>query len=132
MDVVTNDRVVTTGSRKDDHTLIIIKRNDDPDEYEDDETIYEYSALRVANKSLTGTLARHLERHPDMEILLRITYTPNSMNLWTRVKNELSKGKNKKIDVVHCNFNLHNGYTERKLISRIKQIHRERFDTDDV
>ncbi len=97
IDIISNDRVVSTGNPKDRHMLVIIKNNDDPEEYDDDEEIYEYHALRVMEKSYKSRLTEHIARHPNMEIISTIPYSPNSMNLWTRYKNKFGKGKKKKI-----------------------------------
>lgn len=113
--------------KKDDHMLIIIKNNDDPDEYEDE---YKYHALRVMTGSLNARVSAHKELHPDMEILMTINYSPNSINLWKRIRKNLGTGRNKKIDIDHCQFNLQNNYSIRNLIRDIQDIHNERFDED--
>ncbi|AVL94203.1 putative KilA-N domain-containing protein [Megavirus vitis] len=128
IDVISNDRVVK-GRSSDDHMFVIVKNNDDPNEYDDDEDIYEYSAFRLMKKSYKIRMSEHLERHPDMEIVLKISHSPNSMNLWNRIKTKLGK---KKITYSGCNFNLENDYTENKLVRDIKKIHNERLDTDDI
>ncbi|ANB51039.1 hypothetical protein [Powai lake megavirus] len=145
IDVISNDRVVK-GRSSDDHMFVIVKNNDDPNEYDDDEDIYEYSAFRLMKKSykirmshwdsselckqcLHNRRSEHLERHPEMEIVLKISHSPNSMNLWNRIKTKLGK---KKITYSGCNFNLENDYTENKLVRDIKKIHNERLDTDDI
>nr|WBF70308.1 ankyrin repeat protein [Megavirus caiporensis] len=128
IDVISNDRVVK-GRSSDDHMFVIVKNNDDPTEYDDDEDIYEYSAFRLMKKSYKIRMSEHLERHPEMEIVLKISHSPNSMNLWNRIKTKLGK---KKITYSGCNFNLENDYTENKLVRDIKKIHNERLDTDDI
>ncbi|AGD92862.1 putative KilA-N domain-containing protein [Megavirus lba] len=128
IDVISNDRVVK-GRSSDDHMFVIVKNNDDPNEYDEDEDIYEYSAFRLMKKSYKIRMSEHLERHPDMEIVLKISHSPNSMNLWNRIKTKLGK---KKITYSGCNFNLENDYTENKLVRDIKKIHNERLDTDDI
>ncbi|AZL89569.1 KilA-N domain-containing protein [Megavirus baoshan] len=128
IDVISNDRVVK-GRSSDDHMFVIVKNNDDPNEYDEDEDIYEYSAFRLMKKSYKIRMSEHLERHPDMEIVLKISHSPNSMNLWNRIKTKLGK---KKITYSGCNFNLDNDYTENKLVRDIKKIHNERLDTDDI
>ena len=153
IDVINNDKVVSTGLRKarprfsnrleksavrtffltgnkkDIHRLVIIKNNDDPDDYDDDETIYEYHALRVMTKSYKSRLLAHKANHSNMKVIMIVHYSPNSMNLWTRIKQELIKKK--KIDVANCKFNLSDGYSKKKLIRDIQRIHNERFDEFD-
>ncbi len=128
LDTVTNDRVVPTYNKRDTHMLIIIKNNADPDEYDDDEIIYDYYVLRVMKKSYSTRLNEHLDRYPEMEIKLKISFSPNSMNLWNRVKKKLRK----KLDTSRCGFNLKKGLTEKQLIKTIQKIHNERFDTEDI
>nr|WBF70376.1 SET domain protein [Megavirus caiporensis] len=128
IDVISNDRVVK-GRSSDDHMFVIVKNNDDPNEYDEDEDIYEYSAFRLMKKSYKIRMSEHLERHPEMEIVLKISHSPNSMNLWNRIKTKLGK---KKITYSGCNFNLEDDYTENKLVRDIKKIHNERLDTDDI
>ncbi|AEQ33377.1 KilA-N and DUF3627 domain-containing protein [Megavirus chiliensis] len=128
IDIISNDRVVK-GKSGDDHMFVIVKNNDDPEEYGDDDELYEYSAFRLMKKSYKIRMSEHLERHPEMEIVLKINHSPNSMNLWNRIKTKLGK---KKITYSGCNFNLENDYTENKLVRDIKKIHNERLDTDDI
>jgi|SRR5579872_881155 len=129
VDIISNDRVVPTTSRRNDHLLVIIKNNDDAEEYAEDEICYGYHALRVMNKSLNTRIANHKSRHPDMEILCEIAYSPNSMNLWNRIKDQLGKGKKRKLTIDHCKFNLRKKYTEEEMIDDIQAIHDERFDS---
>ncbi|BCS83770.1 hypothetical protein QLL95_gp0353 [Cotonvirus japonicus] len=126
--VISNDRVIE-GKRDDNHMFIIVKNNDDPDEYDEDEDIYEYTVFRFMKKCYKTRMSDHLERHPEMEIILRINYSPNSMSLWNRIKTKLGKNK---ITYSGCNFNIADKYSENKLIKDIKDIHNERLETDDI
>ena len=58
-----------------------------------------------------------------MDILLEIKYTPNSMNLWGRIKKELNR---KKIDVIWSRFKRLVEYSEKRMIREIQKIHDER------
>ncbi|UFX99905.1 KilA-N domain-containing protein [Megavirus baoshan] len=49
IDIISNDRVVK-GKSGDDHIFVIIKNNDDPEEYGDDDELYVYSAFRLMKK----------------------------------------------------------------------------------
>ena len=131
VDTISNDRVVSTGNPDDNHMLIIIKNNDNPEEYDDDEDIYEYHALRVMKKSHKQRLTAHKIRHPDMKVIMKILYSPNSINLWMRIKSKLSKGKNKKIICSNSKFNLRKKYTQKQLMADIHEIHNERLNYDD-
>jgi hypothetical protein len=42
VDIINNDRNVTTGSETDEYMLIIFKNNDDPEKYDEDTFLYEY------------------------------------------------------------------------------------------
>lgn len=130
IDVINNDRVVTTGDKNDEHTLAIIANNDDPEEYDDDETIYSYCVIRTMARSLNARIASHMDRHPNMRIIMKINYSPNAVNLWVRIRKELGLER-KKIIISHCSFNLKGRYSERRLIADIKKIHNERFDDID-
>ncbi|AGD93036.1 putative KilA-N domain-containing protein [Megavirus lba] len=132
VDFISNERVVSTGSSENEHMLVIIKNNDDPEEYEEDENIYQYHALRVMKRSYKTRLASHRARHPNMEILMRINYSPNSVNLWTRIKNNIASGKKRKIEASGSKFNFKRNYTEQQLKKDIMSIHNERLNTDDI
>lgn len=124
LDDVCNDRVVH-GKPSESHMLLVIKNNDDDDD--DAENIcYEYTIKRVMKKSHKQIVAEHNKRHPNMEILLRLDYSPNAINLWNRIKTELKS----KIKCSGCNVNLRKKYSERKFLKDIKNIHDERFDHD--
>ena len=114
-DDVCNYRVVE-GKKNENNMLFIIKNNDDGD--------YDYTVKRVMRKSACQGLADHKVRYPDMKILLRLDYSPNSMNLWHRIRDALDD----KIDCNRCKFNLKDDYTEDELIEDIMEIHNERFN----
>jgi hypothetical protein len=126
LDAVSNDRVIQ-GKKQDDHMLIIIKNNDDDNDDDDDDsdTIYDYHALRLMKKSYKQRLVEHQIRHPNMEILMKINYSPNSMRLWNLIRDNV-----KKIEVSGNKFNLKHKYGEQSLIKDIKRIHDERFNLD--
>lgn len=132
IDVISNERVVSTEDPEYDHIFVLIKNNDDPNDYDEDKIIYDYYVLRVMRKCYKQRLMEHKARHPDMKVILKITYSPNSVNLWLRVKKKLGKGKGKdrKISYNGCKFNLKNKYSEKKLIRDITKIHNERLDHD--
>ena len=93
--------------------LVIIKNNNDPDEYDDDEEIYEYHALQLMRKSYKQQMTDYYNWHPNMEILLKINYSPNSMNLWNHIKTQLKK----KTNISGCKINLEKKNSENKFIS---------------
>lgn len=123
LDEICNYRVVP-GESCDDHMLLVIKNNINYDEYDDDEEIYDYHIKRLMKKNCHVKLNEYRERFPDMEILLRIDYSPNAVNLWIRVKKELRS----KIEYCGCNVNLKKGYSENRFIRDILKIHNKRFD----
>ena len=125
LDTRSNDYVVS-GPSASQHILSIVKTNEvakiiKGKKYKPS---YDYIAMRVMKKSYKCTLKRLKSEYPDMEILLEIKYTPNSMNLWARVKKKLSKH----ILVSGSRFNRVIGYPENRLIRDIKTIHRERYE----
>ena len=128
LSTVVDARVVPTSNHRDNNMLVIIKNNDDPEDYSDYEVIYEYYCMRIMVASYNTSIAKHRQRHPNMEILMKLSYSPNSINLFKRVKDGLKN----KIDFTKCSFNLREGYTEEKLLKAIKKIHDERLNTDDI
>lgn len=130
---ISNDKVISTSNSKDINMFLLIKNNDDLKEYNEDTILYEYHVLRVMKKSCKIRLINHKNRHPNMEIIMKISFSPNSMNLWTRIKKRLGMGKNRKIDYDNCKFNLHKkNYSQENLINDIKEIHNERFNYEDI
>jgi hypothetical protein len=129
---ISNERVPQSGNPKHEHMLVIIKNNDDPDEYDEDDDIYDYHVLRVMKKSYDNLVAKHIERHPDMVIVLKISYSPNSIHLWNMIKEKLAVGKKKKINLSGCKFNLVNNYTEKQFKKDIIGIHNERLEYDEI
>lgn len=130
VETISNDRVVSTGNVMDEHMLIIVKNNDDPEEYDEDDELFDYQVLRVMKKSYKSRIFAHKARHPEMQIVLKLTYSPNSMNLWTRIKGKLGFGRKRKLDISHCKFNLRGKYSEDDLINDVKEIHNERFNSE--
>lgn len=134
LDVISNDRVVSTKNPNYENGIVVIKNNDDPADYDKGETIYEYSVSRIMKQSYKQKMAMHKASHPNMKVIMRIPYSPNSINLWLRIKQNLGKGKGKGKKIIYngCKFNLKDGYTEKRLIRDIKKIHNERLDYDVV
>lgn len=62
-----------------------------------------------------------------MRVIFKIEYTPNSINLWTRVRDDLKKRGN--IEVKGSNFNLLGDYTEKRMLRAVQRTHDERLDT---
>ena len=135
LDGACNERVPSIGKKKYDHMLVIIKNNDnntdDSDETDDDENIkYNYHALRVMKKSYKNIISKHRKRFPNMEFVLRINYSPNSINLWNKIRERLGAGRKKKINIFGCKFALLDDYTIEELVEDIRKIHNERYDYD--
>lgn len=124
--IVSNTRVVATDRPGDNNMFIVMKNNPDPDDYEEGETFYPYSFARVLKSGYIEKMKNHSIKYPHMKIALKINYTPNSVNLGHRIKNNL-KGK---IICKGCNVTLKKGYTEKKFIEDITTIHDERLDVD--
>ena len=130
IDLINNNKVVLTGKNKDQYRLIIIKLNRDPEDYDDGDTFFEYTALNVMSMSLKKRMVGYSQRYPEMEILMEIEYSPHLLNLWHQIKSQLGSGKNNKIFIKGCKFNLIKKYTEKKLVQDITKIHDERFVND--
>lgn len=124
LELISNDRVINSKDSNNQHKLIIIKNNSE-------ESDYEYTVLRILNKSYNIRLMNHKYRYPKMKILTIIKYSPNSINLWIRIKDTLTS-KPKKITVCNNKFNLVNKYSEKDLIRDINKIHNERLDVTNL
>lgn len=121
---IANARVVSTGNPNDRNMLVIIRNNDDPE----DENVHQYHVLRVLKKSYNSEMSRQLLKHPDLELVMTIDYSPSSINLWQRVRKDLGSGRKKKIAIHKCDFDLCENYTEEKLMRDIVKIHNERLN----
>ncbi|AKI80672.1 kila N-domain-containing protein [Acanthamoeba polyphaga mimivirus] len=124
---VVKERVPYSDEPKIEHQLIIMKNNDKPvkpKKGESPKNIYDYTALRIMNKSKSATMNRYFKDHPDGETVLTIDYTPNAMHLWNQCKMELSEDKKiRQSETYSSSFNLRKGYSENKLKKDIKRIH---------
>lgn len=137
-----HDRVVSTGNSDDQCKFVLIKTNDkekkkniysddESDQSSDDEDpvkIYDYYVMRVLKKTYKFRIADFQKVYPKMEVIFEIKYSPNSINLWQRIKNKLGKGRKKKIEYKNCNLNIIDpNYDQDDLIKDIKEIHKERI-----
>ena len=100
---ISNDRVVGTGNDLDTSMFVLIKNYDDISEYDENKIIYDYHVLRVMKKSYETRIKQYYASHPNMKVILKIYYSPNSVNLWHRVKISLKKNL---INLLGCKFNL--------------------------
>ena len=140
---IKSDNYVVEGNPNTRHILVIIKTNELPHKLRNkkgkfirdvnDKVLmkypqFDYIALRVMKKSYKSRINSIKKEFPDMDILLEIKYTPNSMNLWGRIKKELNR---KKIAVTGSRFKRLVGYSEKRMIREIQKIHDERFEYDD-
>ena len=132
---IKSDNYVVEGNPNTRHILVIIKTNELPKKIKNKKgrTItsipqFDYIALRVMKKSYKSRINSIKKEFPDMDILLEIKYTLNSMNLWGRIKKELNR---KKIAVTGSRFKRLVGYSEKRMIREIQKIHDERFEYDD-
>ncbi|EJN40495.1 KilA N-terminal domain-containing protein [Acanthamoeba polyphaga mimivirus] len=128
---VVKERVPYSDEPKIEHQFIIMKNNDEPikpKKGESPKKIYDYTALRIMNKSKSSTMNRYFKDHPDGETILTIDYTPNAMHLWNQCKKELIEDdKIKSSGTSSSSFNLKKGYSENKLKKDIKRIHNLRL-----
>jgi len=133
LDIVANDRVIHTGKMNDESVVYIMRTNDIP--VRDKKTkkynkVYGYGVIRIAKKSLKSALSKFKENYPNMEIIKKIKYTPNSINLWTRIRDELrQRGK---IEGPGCKFNLINNFSESRMIRCVETIHDERLNIENM
>jgi hypothetical protein len=110
LDIATDDRVVKL---KDISTLeyVIILKTDDLEEK------YKYYCIRCQKRSITQRLAEKI----NYSEIKRIGYTPNSINLYNRIKEDLKDKLDRK-----CNrFNLKD-ITEEKFLRKIDKINNQK------
>ncbi|HSA76206.1 MAG TPA: KilA-N domain-containing protein [Nitrosarchaeum sp.] len=117
LDDVCNDRVVRPKSKGDVHSLIIVKTT---------ENKLMYHAIRRLRKDADNAVSRYMSAHEDSEVVLHINYTPNAINLFSRVKDRLSEEK--KIKYKGNDIKLRGKYTEDEFIEEMRSIHNERFE----
>ena len=121
------DNYVVDGKSGDRHILSVVKTNQKQNRKnckKNREILYDYVVMRVMKKCYKQRCKELREKYPNMEILSKIKYTPNSMNLWNRVRHEMGN----KITINGCRFNLKIGYTQRRMLRDINKIHDKRFD----
>ena len=73
---VVKERVPYSDEPKIEHQLIIMKNNDKPvkpKKGESPKNIYDYTALRIMNKSKSATMNRYFKDHPDGETVLTLS-----------------------------------------------------------
>jgi hypothetical protein len=111
LDNATDDRVIKPKDKSTFEYLIILKTND-PDE------LYKYYCIRCQKRAIPQRLA---EKENYYEIK-RIGYTPNSINLYNRIKEKL--GNN--LDRRNNRFNLKD-ISEQRFLRRIDKINEEKL-----
>ncbi|AEQ33322.1 DUF3627 domain-containing protein [Megavirus chiliensis] len=79
INVVVNERVPVSDEPKNEESFYIVKNND---KVKKNKQVYGYKAIRITNKSKSGTMSKYYKNHPNGEIILKIKYTPNAKHLW--------------------------------------------------
>lgn len=124
-----NDKLdICCDNANQDFQFVIIKNNNDPDNYdEDDEDMnYDYTIFRGMYHRFKSMIAYHNKLHPAMEIIFNMPYNLDS-NLWSTIKEKIASKHNKKISITNCNINLIGSYTERQFMKDIKTIYNQTF-----
>ncbi|HSA76086.1 MAG TPA: KilA-N domain-containing protein [Nitrosarchaeum sp.] len=117
LDTICDDRVVRPKSSDDTHSLVVLKSDSEE---------YPYHAIRRLRKAVDSAIRRYQLTHEDSEVILHINYTPNAINLFSRIKSKLSEDK--KLKYKGNDITLRKNYTEEEFISDLRSIHNERFD----
>jgi uncharacterized protein YoxC len=116
VDSVCEDKVVKSDDIGNKPAFVIMKNNGN--------TRFKYYVIRSKNKYIMSAVKRYQDRYSNTTKLLDITYNPNAVNLWDRIK-EKSKGKL----IIRANyFNRHKCYSEEQLITDIKKINDEKYE----
>ncbi len=79
INVVVNERVPVSDEPKNEESFYLVKNND---KVKKNKQVYGYKAIRITNKSKSGTMSKYYKNHPNGEIILKIKYTPNAKHLW--------------------------------------------------
>lgn len=119
VDTIVEDRVVKMPNPKHNPVFIIMKN---PSKTKKDKT--RYYAIRTKRMNVKRAISNYLETNEKATELLRIEYSPNSINLWDRVKDQLHEH----IRTLGCTLTLKPGYTEEKLLKDINDINEEKYD----
>lgn len=120
LNICCDKRVVDADDNSLTNVFALVRNNSD------ERDSYEYTTFRTQRKTLKSSFNKHTNKYPDAEIILKLDYAPNSINLQNRVK-EYLKGK---IIGKMNSFDLVEDYTEEDLIGDIEYVHRQRFDKD--
>ena len=128
---IKSDNYVVEGNPSSRHILVIIKTNEGPKTIKKRgrkitvQPEYDYIALRIMKKSYSQRIKSIKKEFPKMEILTEIKYTPNSMNLWDRIRKDMGGNK---IQVSGSRFKKLIGYSERRMIRDIQRINDQKYD----
>nr|URM61874.1 KilA-N domain-containing protein [Mimivirus sp.] len=99
INVVVNERVPVSDEPKNEESFYIVKNND---KVKKNKQVYGYKAIRITNKSKSGTMSKYYKNHPNGEIILKIKYTPNAKHLWNACKEKYtSKMKISNLVIMH-------------------------------
>jgi hypothetical protein len=119
VDTIVEDRVVKMPLPKHNPVFVVMKN---PSKTKKDKT--RYYAIRTKRMNVKRAINNYLETNEKATELLRIEYSPNSINLWDRVKERLREH----IRTVGCTLTLKSGYTEEHLLKDITDINEEKYD----
>ena len=126
-----SDNYVVEGNPSSRHILVIIKTNEGTRIIKKRgirRTVrpeYDYIALRIMKKSYSQRINSVKKEFPEMAILTEIKYTPNSMNLWGRIRKDMGGNR---IQVSGSRFKRMIGYSERRMIRDIQRINDQKYD----
>jgi hypothetical protein len=84
LDVATNDRVPKVDRTHIREVFVMMKLNDD------DETTHDYYVIRAQKCNLNKAINRIIGKFPNATKVITINCQPNSMNLYNRIKEQLS------------------------------------------
>jgi hypothetical protein len=92
------------------------------------EEYYNYAVIRGQTEYCGMKLKTIKKETPTAKLIYKLNYTPNSCDLWLRVKKELKQQN--KIDCrgASSNFDLTNDFTKENLITLIRAKNREKYD----
>jgi hypothetical protein len=94
----------------------------------ENEEYYNYAVIRGQTEYCGIKLKSIKKGTPTAKLIYKLNYTPNSCDLWLRVKKELKQQNKINCRGASSNFDLTNGFTKDNLINLIRAKNREKYD----
>jgi len=124
LDAISSRQVVPTGDPLDKPQFVVFSNNIDPGKCKAVDKPSSYTASRVMARGLKARVTKHKLKYPKATILISIHSNPNTVNLWKRIKKDLTDSGR---IMPHGGYNFESLVAESVLKREIIRIHNERF-----